>query len=206
MAFDWLTLAMGVLPRPPARLTASRAEGGAVEVELIDYTDGGLLIRMDLDDAEATSALTITLDLPERGEYAVAGTLRTTIPVSAHECDVLLEVDEVMRWKKRPRIELDVPATVVLSQGADASERAVPIPVRLLDVSPQGVAFSTASGFRRGDRLRLATTLGDRPVQVEARVLQAGRAVFGRRRVSCTFTASDQVAAAIEVLLRRGAA
>ncbi|MDX6548286.1 MAG: hypothetical protein QOG33_1836 [Gaiellales bacterium] len=200
MADDWLTLALGVLPPPPARISGSRAEGGEVAVRLIGHAEGGLLVRMAVADAEDTSCLTFAVEAPGRGEYAVMGTLCGSTPVDELECDAVIEVDEVLRWKKRPRVELDAPGTVALTGAAVASERAAPVAVRLLDLSPHGIAFSGAARFRRGDRLRLATELADRTIRVEARVLQVGRPAFGRSRVSCTFPQNDDVDRAIELL------
>ena len=130
------------------------------------------------------------------------GRSRPTMPAPTRR---LLKIDEVLRWKRRPRVTLDVPATVVLVQGAAASERSAPVAVRVLDLAPQGVAFAAPEGFRRGDRLRLGTTVGERQLLVEPRVLQVGRPVFGRCRVSCTFAADPAVELVLAELADRAA-
>jgi hypothetical protein len=197
MSTDWLTLALGVLPPAPVTLTAVRAEGGDVELLLSGHDEQGLLVLVDAADAEETAAVTVALEPAGRGEYAVVGRLEPLAqPGDDGRAEARLLVDEVLRWKKRPRAALDVPATVALVHGAAGSERAAPASVRLLDLAPQGVAFAAAEGYRRGDRLRLGAAVGDHQLLVEARVLQVGRPVFGRCRVSCCF-AGDPVVDAL---------
>jgi len=193
MQTDWLTLALGVLPEPPAALIAVRAEGGEVELRLEGSDEHGLLVLVDPLDAEETAAVTVALEPADRGEYALVGRLEPLTSGSDGFTQARLVVDEVVRWKKRPRLALDVPATVALVHGAAGSERAAPASVRLLDLGPQGVAFAAAEGYRRGDRLRLGAAVGEHQLLVEARVLQVGRPVFGRCRVSCTFAGDPAV-------------
>ena len=145
---------------------------------------------------------TLALEVPGRGEFALVGTLAAD---DAGADTALLKIDEVLRWKRRPRVTLDAPATVVLVQGAAASERSAPVAVRVLDLAPQGVAFAAPDGFRRGDRLRLGTMVGERQLLVEPRVLQVGRPVFGRCRVSCTFAADPAVELVLAELADRAA-
>ena len=192
MQTDWLTLALGVLPAPPVTLRAARAAGGDVELRLTGSDEHGLLVAVDALDAEETAAVTVALEPAGRGEYALIGTLETLGGEQDGLVPARLTVEEVLRWKKRPRMILDVPATVALVHGAAGSERAAPASVRLLDLGPQGVAFAAADGYRRGDRLRLGAVVDDQQLLIEARVLQVGRPVFGRCRVSCTF-ADDPV-------------
>jgi hypothetical protein len=193
METDWLTLALGVLPAPPVMLTAARAEGGDVGLRLTGSDEHGLLVEIDALDAEETSAVTVALEPADRGEYALVGRLEPLDRAEQGMVPARLTVEEVLRWKKRPRMTLDVPATVALVHGAAGSERSAPASVRLIDLAPQGVAFAAADGYRRGDRLRLGATVGDQQLLVEARVLQVGRPVFGRCRVSCTFAGDPLV-------------
>src|SRR5438309_295985 len=116
MRQDWLRLALGVLPPPPAALAVSCAEGGEAQVLLLGHCDRGLVVRMAADDADATSGVTFVLEQPSGAAFAVVGTITTLKPLDGGQREVLIEVDEVMRWKRRRRIELDVPATVTLAE------------------------------------------------------------------------------------------
>jgi PilZ domain len=196
MSPDWLTLALGVLPAAPADLSVSRAEGGDAQVRLVGRCDRGLIVRMAAADADATSGVTFALDRPGRGTFAVFGTIRTVTPLGDGDCEVMIEVDEVLRWKQRRRVRLDLPATVTLDE-LRIGRRRKPAPVRVLDLSAEGVALSIAGHYRRGDRIRVSMQVGHREITVAARVLQVGRPVFGQSRISCTFLYNEEIAEAI---------
>jgi hypothetical protein len=196
MPSDWLTLALGVLPTAPADLSVFRAEGGQAQVRLCGHGDSGLLVRMSAADADTTSGVTFALERPGGAAFAVFGTISAITPLGDGESDVLIEVDEVVRWKQRRRIQLDLPATVALSE-PPTTRRSEPTPVRLLDLSADGVAFSVRGHYRRGDRIRLSVQMADQPIAIAARVLQVGRPVFGHSRVSCTFPYREDIAEAI---------
>ena len=197
MSQDWLTLALGVLPAAPADLTVSRAEGGDAHVRLCGYCDRGLLVQMAAADADTTSAVTFALERPNGAAFAVFGTISKRVPFGGDdECEVLIEVDEVVRWKQRRRIQLDLPATVALSD-SPTTQRNEPTPVRVLNLSADGAAFSARGRYRRGDRIRLNVQMAEQPFVTVARVLQVGRPVFGQSRVSCMFPYHEGIAEAI---------
>lgn len=196
MPSDWLTLALGVLPAAPADLAVFRAEGGSAQVQLCGYCDRGLLVRMAAGDAGTTTGVTFALERPGGAAFAVFGVISAIRPLGADDCEVLIEVDEVVRWKQRRRVELDLPATVALYEPRTTQHRE-PTPGRLLNLSAEGLAFSVRGRYRRGDRIRLSMQLADRPITITARVLQVGRPVFGHSRVSCTFPYNDDIAEAI---------
>jgi hypothetical protein len=168
-----------------------------VRVRLCGHRDGGLLVEMDAADADATSGVTFALDRPGGAAFAVFGTISANKPLGDGRCQVMIEVDEVVRWKHRRRLELDLLATVALSEPA-ATPDGGPTPVRLLNLSAEGIAFAVRGPYRRGDRLRLNTQIADRPITIVARVVQVGRPVFGQSRVSCTFPYRDDIAEAIQ--------
>jgi hypothetical protein len=196
MTADWLTLALGVLPPAPADLSVLRAEGGETAVRLLGHSDRGLLVRMAAVDADATSGVTFVLERPEGAAFAVFGTIAGIKPLGDGDCEVLIELDEVVRWKARRRIELDLPATVTLDD-PKTPQHTGPTRARLLNLAAEGAGFMIKGHYRRGDRIRIGTQLGDHPITVAAVVRQVGRPVFGSSRVSCTFEYSEDVADAM---------
>jgi hypothetical protein len=195
MTADWLTLALGVLPPAPADLSVLRAEGGETAVRLLGHSDRGLLVRMAAVDADATSGVTFVLERPEGAAFAVFGTIAGIKPLGDGDCEVLIELDEVVRWKARRRIELDLPATVTLDD-PKTPQHTGPTRARLLNLAAEGAGFMIKGHYRRGDRIRIGTQLGDHPITIAAVVRQVGRPVFGSSRVSCTFEYSEDVAEA----------
>jgi hypothetical protein len=147
-------------------------------------------------DADTTAGLTFALERPGGAGFAVFGTISTITPLGDGECEVLIEVDEVVRWKARRRIQLDLPATVALSE-SPTMQRNEPAPVRVLNLSAEGVAFRARGDYRRGDQIRLSMQLADRPITIAARVLQVGRPVFGQSRVGCAFPYHEGIAETI---------
>ena len=196
MAADWLTLALGVLPPAPADLSVLRAEGGEAAVRLLGHSDRGLLVRMAPVDADATSGVTFVLERPEGAAFAVFGTIAGIKPLGDGDCEVLIELDEVVRWKARRRIELDLPATVTLDDPKTAQHTG-PTRARLLNLAAEGAGLMVNGHYRRGDRIRIGTQLGDHPITIAAVVRQVGRPVFGSSHVSCTFEYSEDVADAM---------
>jgi hypothetical protein len=196
MTADWLTLALGVLPPAPADLSVLRAEGGEARVRLLGHRDGGLLVLMSGADADTTSGVTFVLERPEGAAFAVFGAIAGIKPLSDGTCEVWIELDEVVRWKARRRIELDLPATVTLDDPKTAQHTG-PITARLLNLAAEGAGFMINGHYRRGDRIRISTQLGDHPITIAAVVRQVGRRVFGSSRVSCTFEYSEDVADAM---------
>jgi hypothetical protein len=196
MSQDWLTLALGVLPAAPADLAVFRAEGGEAQVSLCGHGDSGLLVRMAACDADTTSGVTFVLDRPDGAAFAVFGTISAITPLDHGLCEVLIEVDEVVRWKHRRRVQLDLPATVALSD-PPTTQRSEPTPVRLLNLSADGAAFSVRGHYRRVDRIRLSVQIADLTIAIVARVLQVGRPVFGHSHVNCTFPYRDDIAETI---------
>ncbi len=196
MAADPLTLALGVLPPPPADLSALRAEGGEARVRLLGHSDRGLLVRMTAADAESTSAVTFVVARPAGAAFAVFGTIAAIRRLDGDACEVLIALDEVVRWKARRRIDVDLPATVALDDPR-TSQHAGARPARLLNLSAEGAGVAVNGHMRRGDRVRITAQLGDRPIIVAAAVRQVGRPVFGSSYVSCTFTHSEDVAEAM---------
>jgi hypothetical protein len=196
MTADWLTLALGVLPPAPADLSVLRAEGGEAAVRLLGHSDRGLLVRMAAVDADATSGVTFVLERPEGAAFAVFGTIAGIKPLGDGDCEVLIELDEVVRWKARRRIELDLPATVTLDD-PKTPQHTGPTRARLLNLAAEGAGFMIKGHYRRGDRIRIGTQLGDHPITVAAVVRQVGRPVFGSSHVSCTFEYSEDVAGAM---------
>ena len=192
MNADWLTLALGVLPPAPADLSVLRAEGGEAQVRLLGHSDRGLLVQMAAADADTTSGVTFVLERPEGAAFAVFGMIAGIRPLGDGGCEVLIELDEVVRWKARRRMELDLPATVTLDDPR-ASQHTGPTTARLLNLAAEGAGFAINGHYRRGDRIRISAQLGDHPITVAAVVRQVGRPVFGTSHVSCTFEYSEEV-------------
>jgi hypothetical protein len=195
MTADWLTLALGVLPPAPADLSVVRAEGGEAQVRLLGHRDRGLLVQMAAGDADTTSGVTFVLERPEGAAFAVFGTIAAIKPLGDGTCEVLIELDEVVRWKTRRRIELDLQATVTLDEPR-TKQHTGPTAARLLNLAAEGAGFMIKGHYRRGDRIRISAQLGDHPITIAAVVRQVGRPVFGSSRVSCTFAYNEDVAEA----------
>jgi len=200
MAAGQLTLALGVLPSPPATLRALRLTGGEITVAFVGSRDERLVLRLSARDAADTSVFTIPLD-NGGGGFAIRCTVQERAQLTQTESEVAAVVDEVVRWKKRGRIEIDVPATVMLLDAEAPAQRADPIHVRLSDISSHDVGFASAVPLRRGDRVRLRAVVDDLPLVLDARVTSVGQPAFGRRRVGCVFGAvSAEAARAIDAL------
>jgi hypothetical protein len=203
MAAGQLTLALGVLPPPPARLRALRHNGGEITVAFVGSVDEWLVLRLSAEDAADTGVFTIPLDAGGGG-FAIRCTVHERTQLSQIECEVTAHVDEVVRWKKRGRIEIDIPATVTLLEADAPAERADPLHVRLSDISSRDVGFAAAIPLRRGDRVRVRAVVDDLPLVLDARVTSVGQPAFGRRRVGCVFgPLSAEAARAIDALASR---
>jgi len=196
MPSDWLTLALGVLPTAPVDLSVFRAEGGEAQVRLLGHNDRGLLVRMAGADAATTTGVVFALERSRGAAFAVFGTISALTPLGDGDCEVLIEVDEVVRWKSRRRIEVDLLATVALYEPG-ATQHQGPTPVRVLNLSAEGAAFAVRGQYRRGDQIRLGMHVANQPITIAARVVQVGSPVFGQSRVSCTFPYQDSIAEAI---------
>ena len=203
MAAEQLTLALGVLPPPPARLRALRLTGGEITVAFVGSRDERLVLRFSAEDAFDTGAFTIPLDAGGGG-FAIRCTVHERTQLSQVESEVAAHVDEVLRWKKRGRIGIDLPATVSLLDAEAPAQRADPLQVRLSDVSSHDVGFTAAVPLRRGDRVRVRAVVDDLPLVLDARVTSVGQPAFGRRRVGCVFGAlSAEAVRAIDALASR---
>ena len=96
-------------------------------------------------------------------------------------------IDDHFATRSAPRAELaaEAVARVIYAQSVPRDER---LAVRLADVSQTGLAFVTSLEFQPGDLLEFTAQLPDRSVRLEARVIRAIPAVYGRTRVGCEFT------------------
>src|SRR5438067_3008662 len=94
-----LILALGVLPAAPAELSVSRAEGGDAPVRFVGHCDRGLVVRMATADADVTTGVTFVVDCPSGAAFAVFGAICRITELDDGDCEAVIEVDEVARWK-----------------------------------------------------------------------------------------------------------
>lgn len=187
---DLLSLALGVLPDPPALLDVISEDGGAFRVAL-DGVDHDMLrlyaprtaVRKDL-------RLLARITDHDRGGYEVELEVAEVFFHSGAEALVQAGVAQVRRRKMR-RLAARVPVAAK-ALGRIVFCRSLPegseIDVRVADVSTTGVAFSSRQPLDAGDLIELDAYLAGRTMTIGVRVVRCDPAPYGRFRIGCEIT------------------
>jgi hypothetical protein len=185
---DWLTIALGVLPKLPYDATCLRDDGGQLRLSLIEVREGELYGTMASLDAEKGLKLTIPVEA-ERGGYSVGCTISEVYFLGGIESGAMLQVDEVLRrkpYRLKERVAADSTVTLrVITASSIAS--GTTLHGRLLDISSSGAGLSLETELAAGDRIAIDTTVHGVRVIGEAVAMKASRMAFGRWRVGCQF-------------------
>jgi PilZ domain len=187
---EMLTLALGVLPPPPAEVEVLSEDGGAFplkifgqEGELVHAFAPRKLVRKELH-------LLARVTDERRGRYEVEFEIDEAYFHSGAEALVHAAVSGVRHRKMRraaPRIPVTerTHARVLFCRTLPRNHV---LDVRLSDVSTTGIGFTTAHPLDAGDLLVVTVTLAARPVDIETRVVRLDPAPYGRVRVGGEIT------------------
>jgi hypothetical protein len=187
---DMLTLALGVLPPPPAEVEVLSEDGGAFPLRIFELEDELLhafaprkLVRRELH-------LLARVTDEHRGRYEVEFEIDEAYFHSSSEALIHAAVSGV-RHRKMRRAAPRIPVTE-RTQARVLFCRTLPrhntIDVRLSDVSTTGIGFTAANQLDTGDLLVVTVTLSGKPVDVETRVVRVDPAPYGRFRIGGEIT------------------
>jgi hypothetical protein len=185
---DQLQLALGVLPALPCDVTALRAEGGRLDVRLTEVKDGRFSAQLSILDIRDGAELCIPID-HRRGGFSIECRVKNSYLIGGLDALTSLEVLAVTRRKphrEHDRQSVQDTATVSVI-AADQLPAGAQLTTRLLDVSAYGAAFLTEQAFEPGDLIRITATVNGRSISTVARVMNASRQAFGRKRIGCRF-------------------
>lgn len=132
-----------------------------------------------------SSVEVMTLEVEET-EHTIPGRM----DVLARFVDVADRGDE----RREARVLFDSPGTATLAETLELSPDSKPVPIRVSEVSPAGVAFLSDRRFGRGDTLDLSfEDDAGGLVRCRCEVLGAERAVYGRTRFAALVTAIGEL-------------
>jgi hypothetical protein len=187
---DLLSLALGVLPQPPASIDVISEDGGSFRAAL-DGAERDLL-RLYAPRTTVRKQLRLMARITDeaRGGYEVEFEIVEVFFHSGAEALAHVAVTDVRRRKMRrlaPRVSVAAKATgtIVFCRSLAAGAE---IDVRLADVSTSGVAFSSRQPLDAGDLLDLRVILADRPMSIGLRVVRCDPAPYSRFRIGCEIT------------------
>ncbi|HYX85584.1 MAG TPA: PilZ domain-containing protein [Gaiellales bacterium] len=185
-----LELALGILAELPTTIELLSEDGGAVLLEVTGH-DGEMLHAHAPGDR---IRLGLGLRLRLRGDvgrgYDIQLCVADTAIDGGGRTVVKLTVEHVRRRngeRAAPRARVNDLALVGIVYTAKPKPRAE-FDVRLVDASPNGVAFVTDQELSRGDLLSVTATIDGRLVRLDARVLYTLAERRGRNRVGCEVT------------------
>jgi len=184
---DLLSLALGVLPQPPASIDVISEDGGSFRSAL-DGVERDLL-RIYAPRTAVRNGLKLMARITDenRGGYEVEFEIVEVFFHSGAEALAHVAVTDVRRRKMRrlaTRVSVAAKATgtIVFCRSLPAGTE---IDVRLADVSTSGVAFSSRQPLDSGDLLDLKVILADRPMSISLRVVRSDPAPYSRFRIGC---------------------
>src|SRR5690242_17513083 len=183
-------MALDVLPPAPWDARAIREDGGPVGLRLLGAKDGRLHCTLDSVDIESGLALTIPVELPERGGFSVACAVEEVVPLGASRLAVDLRVTEVTRrkpFRAAPRDEARSPAVLWVVEAVNHGV-GTELTGWVVDVSPGGIGFMVTVLLQPGDRLLVQTHYDAIGIQGEVMVTAVDRGAEGGWRAACQFT------------------
>jgi hypothetical protein len=99
----------------------------------------------------------------------------------------VFEVEERSGERSTQRAPLAAQAALRVLYGRD-QRPGLELDVRLVDVSPKGVAFIADRSFVTGDIVEIFADVDGRGVRLESRVVESIPAIYGRHRTGCEIT------------------
>jgi hypothetical protein len=205
----WLEIALGVLPRLPLEVRALRDDGGAIGLTLLEPRDGQLYCSLSTLDAREGLELTIPIETSARGGYGIRCQIDQVYFMGALDSAAHLSITEVTRRKPYRTAERIETSAVTALHIITSSQHPVGETLlgRVLDVSADGIGFTSEAPLDLGDRLQVNATIEGLTIHAQATVVQTSRAPFGRFRTGCQFTRLPLATQhALEALTRRCAA
>jgi len=181
-------LAVSILSQlPSATVHVFSADGGVLSLEIQRQQGAHIVAHAPRLRVRPQLALLARTADPAGGGYDIELSVAEIFSESQWVATLHLRVLDVRlrdsrRMTRRARIE-EVAQLHVM--GARMIAENETFEVRLVDLSPSGVAFVTEHEFTIGDRFALMATVGGRILRMQARVLQTSDSHFGRQRVGC---------------------
>jgi hypothetical protein len=173
-----LELALGILAELPTALEVLSDDGGSVTIELAGHDTEMLHALAPRSRVRLGLGLRLRIRTPEGRGYDVDMSVSELFFHSAGVAAVHLTV---------PRARVDDLAFVgVLYSSMPLDEPE--FDVRMMDVSPDGMAFITDRRLAIGDLLSVMATIDRKLIRMRARVLHVADAHYGRHRVGCEVT------------------
>jgi PilZ domain-containing protein len=173
--------------QPSDSVEAFSNDGGVVTLRLLGEQRGQIAAEAPrLRVREGLDLLVRTND-PAGGGHDIALTVVEVVQQAEWMARVHLRVLSLERRhgvRVTPRARIEEVATVHVL-GARAIAQDEQAQVRLADLSPSGVAFTTDLTFHTGDRVAMLARVSGRSVRLQARVLQTAAMSDGRQRVGC---------------------
>jgi hypothetical protein len=187
---EMLTLALGVLPAPPAEVEVLSEDGGAFALKIVEQE--GELLHAFAPRQQVRKELHLLARVTDehRGRYEVEFEIDEAYFHSGAEALVHAAVSGVRHRKMRrsaPRMPITerTKARVLFCRTLPRHET---IDVRLSDVSTTGIGFTAAKQLHTGDMLVIAATLAGKIVDIETRVVRVDPAPYGRVRIGGEIT------------------
>jgi PilZ domain len=188
-------IARKVLPSPPAEVRAWSMSGGSLQMQLEGITEEGLLTaRMSSFDAHDGMHVVIPANNANGGGYdvicEVAGRFfRSGLDVTAELA--VIRVDRRKPYRAEPRAPLNELCLLrLLSRRAGSLE----LEGKIVDISSGGVGITTDRTIEPGDKLELASRIGDQALRCTLIARYTEPAAFGRHRTGCTIESANRAA------------
>jgi hypothetical protein len=187
-------IARKVLPAPPAEVRGWSMSGGSLQMQLEGITDDGLLTaRMSSFDAQDGMHVVIPTNNETGGGYDVICEVTGRFFRSGLDVTVELAVIRVERrkpYRAEPRAVLNELCLLRLLARAGSLE----LEGKIVDISAGGVGITTDRMIEPGDRLEIASRIGDQSLRCTLVARYTEAAPFGRFRTGCTIESANRAA------------
>jgi PilZ domain len=185
-----LELALGILAEMPTTLEVLSDDGGSVTIELAGHDVEMLHALAPKSRVRLGLSLRLRTRNTEGRGYDVDMSVGELFFHSAGVAAVHLTVERVRRFngnRATPRARVDDLAFVGVLYSSLPLEDPE-FDVRMVDVSPDGMAFVTDKRLAVGDLLSVMATVDRKLIRMRARVLHVADAHYGRNRIGCEVT------------------
>ena len=188
--YDLLRQALAILPKLPDTIEVISEDGGTLPVTLA-AVDGTIIYAYGDRDLVRDDLI---LEARPRDEAGNGHDIRFKILRSYFQSgDELLlhlkviEVEERSGERASPRAPLAAQAALRVLFGRE-QRAGFELDIRLVDVSPNGVAFIADRSFVTGDIVEVYADVHGNSLRLECRVVESIPAVYGRHRTGCEIT------------------
>ena len=177
--------------------------GGSLAITLESFSDEGLpSARMSSFDVQEGMQLVIPINSAEGGGYDVICEVVGRFYRSGLEVTVTLSVIRVERrkpFRSEPRAALN---ELCLLRLTSRQAGFVEFDGKIMDVSASGVGIGTDRPIEPGDRLEVASQIGQVALRCTVIALHTERTAFGRYRTGCRIESTGSGGRIIEELVR----